>query len=312
MTPATKTKPTKTREEDLAEQLAKHRGVLAEFDQQAADWERQAIAFDERAETLLADFSGPITELPKGVEDNRDKAAHKRRGADDLRKRAQAYAAKNELEAIAAEHDELRRGRIAAEELEAATKEAKDLTGELELLAAWLYQDRLRAEAVRSRYLAAGNRLMDLVQRHPLPFVDSGRYTRLAVQAQEAASRLVHDLGQNPDTSLLFVYLPKLDASDLALPSSLQPRQPVSPSIQQGTRKPVDPNLPKDYDLRMASGAVPVERNPDGTIAGASVRHPFEAQRFAMVPRTDAEELAARRKVAKKLDAELEQVEAGA
>lgn len=308
MTTATKTKPAKTREEERAEQLEKHRGVLAQFEDQASDWERQADELDARAEQALADFSGPVTELPKSVDYDRDKAQVKRRGAADLRKRAQAYAANVGLEAIAAEHDQLRQERIAAEELEAATKEAEALIPELEVRAAWLYWSHLQAAAVRNRYLEAGNRLMDLVQRHHLT-VDVGRYTALAVKAQEAAGERLRAITASDDPALWRANLPALKAVDI--PVELRASAAAAnPATDQVTRAPHDPRRPKDHAIRMAGAAVPSPRNPDGSIADGSFPEWGGAKRFAMVPRTDAEELAARRKVASELGSELGELEA--
>jgi hypothetical protein len=302
MTAATKTKPTKTGEEELADVLTQHRGVLAQFEEQASAWDQLAIELDARAESALADFSGPVTELPKGVDEDRTKALRKRQGAADLRKRAQAYAANVGLEAIAAEHETLRQERIAAEELEAATKEVEALVPELEIRAAWLYWSHLQAAAVRQRYLEAGNRLMDLLQRHHLP-VDSTRYTTLAVQAQEAAGRELRTITASNNPDLWRQNLPTL--TRLELPAELRTSAPGSVSPTSDQRPPYEPgrrNLPKDYEIRMAGAAVPSPRNADGTIEGGSVHHPLEGMRTAVVPRTVVEERAALAKVAADLE----------
>jgi hypothetical protein len=89
-------------------------------------------------------------------------------------------------------------------------------------------------------------------------------------------------------------YLPALEQCP-ELPEEFQQPETIEPKTEVDQRTtPFDP---------MAAGAVPRERNADGTLAGGSVRHPFEGTRTAVVPRTDAEELAARRKVAEDLEA---------
>jgi hypothetical protein len=281
----TKTKPTKTREEELAEQLEGHRAQMAELEQKASELDQAAAELDVRAEAKITRFDGPVTELPKGIDDDRGLALLKRQRAADLRTRAQAYAAKVELATIAAEHEQLRQERIAAEQLEAATIEAKALTAELDSWAAWLYHQQLAAAAIRAAYLEGGNRLMDLARANAGLGVDAARYTNLAVRAQELASQHQQFIAASRDPLLWRRFLPEFEPQEL--PDELRaPLANIAPATNQ----------PRKW-TGMVFGVRPSTRNPDGTAVGA-VADPFNSARQALVPLTEAEERAKGRKLA--------------
>jgi hypothetical protein len=73
----------------------------------------------------------------------------------------------------------------------------------------------------------------------------------------------------------------------------------------QFTRAPHDSSVPKDRAIHLAAGSVPMARNEDGSLLGGFVGDPFggDIGRAAM-PRTDAEDRAARKKVAAEIDKE--------
>jgi hypothetical protein len=295
MTTATKTKPTKTREDELAEQVKEHQAQVTTLEYQAAQLDQVAAELDARAEAKVTDLNGSLTDLPKSIDDDRSLALLKRQRAVDLRTRAQAYAAKVGLQAIAAEHDQLRQERIAAEQLEAATKEAEALIAEIENRSAWLYRSLIAERAAERRVIEAVQLLTTLQSQHRLP-IDIGRYTRLCGEAIGLAGQYVMWINRDPDQDLWRQTLPALEP--LELPAELvAPASKASPVVDQ-RGKPFDPTLPKDHAIRTAAASTPALRNPDGTLAGGYVPEPFGGPRHAPVPRTEAAERAARKAVA--------------
>lgn len=297
MTTATRTRPTKTREEELLEQLEHHRGQVATLERQASEADHAAAELDARAEARVADLNGSLTELPKSIEDDRNQAQRKRQTAIDLRARAQAYVTQVGLAAITAEHDQLREERIAQGQLEAAIKEAKALVAEAEIRAAWLFRSHITTEAVRARYIECAERLTALQGQHRLA-IDVGRFTRLGTEALTLASQYAQMITRDRDPDFWRRNLPELEP--LELPAELlAPGAIANPATSQRTAKPFDPTLPKDHALRMAAGAVPAPRNPDGTLPG-SVVNPFGGNANSGVPppRTDAEDRARRKEIA--------------
>lgn len=182
-----------------------------------------------------------------------------------------------------------------------ATKEAGALMAELDARAAWLFRDILATNAVRARYLEAGERLIVLVRQHRLS-IDVGRYTTLAVRAQELAGQQIHFQSRDPEAWR--ENLPELE--DLELPAVLRPAPAplADSSVSQLTRKPFDPTVSADHDLRMAAGSTPADREADGTLTGVSLRHSRVGNDFVPAPRTEAQERAARKRIADELAAE--------
>ena len=100
-------------------------------------------------------------------------------------------------------------------------------------------------------------------------------------------------------------YLPDLEQGP-ELPEELRrPKSVVAPAyIDQRTSKSFAPDEPKDYAIRMAAGSTPLPRNEDGTITGGYVPEAFGGPRHARVPRTEAQDRAALKKVATDIAAE--------
>jgi hypothetical protein len=309
-----KTTPTKTREQELADLLTQHRGVLADLEQQAAAWDQAAVELDARAEAKIANFDGPITELPKGVDEDRAKAQLKRQGAADFRRRAQIYAAKVGIETMAAEHDQLGADRIAHAKFNAATIEAEALSIEFEERLAWSYKTRLETQANEARLVEVRDRLTTLAssagpapavnqlngalvddpENKPRPGVrvpiDIERVTALPRQVAAAVAERIRALAFDP-TDAWRSDLPIVD--ELQLPEALRSLR-VRPASVSATDQRLTEAPPP---------AAPPARNEDGTLVGAHVQDPF-GSRHAIMPRTEAQERAARRQVAADIAAE--------
>jgi hypothetical protein len=297
MVTATKTKPTKTREDELAEQLEEHRSEMAILEQKASELDQAAAELDARAAAKVTNLDGSLTELPKSIDDDRGLALLKRQRASDLRTRAQAYAAKVELPAIAAEHDQLRQERIVHEQLEAAGEEAQALTAEIEIRGAWLFRNLIAERAVERRFNEAVDQLTELQNKHHLVGIDVGRFTRLGAEALQLAERYVQAINRDLDPNFWRLNLPELEP--LELPEELRAVTTVisGPYVDQVGGRTFDPTVPKDQAMRLAAGAKPIPRSPDGTPAGSVPVNVVPR------PRTEAEDRARRKKIAAELEA---------
>lgn len=185
----------------------------------------------------------------------------------------------------------------------AATEEAKALIAEIENRSAWLYRHVIADRAVERRVIEAVQRLTELQAQHRLP-IDLGYHLRLAGDAVALAGQYVHWINSHQDENLWRQTLPELEA--LELPAELRASSAVAaadPATDQLNRKPFDPNEPKDRAMRLAAGSTSMSRNPDGTLSAGSVQSPFGGNSAgAAMPRTEAEDRAARKKVAAELE----------
>jgi hypothetical protein len=268
-----------TREAELLEQVEHHQAQLRGLQDQASEADAQAIELDARAEDLIANFDGSVTGLPDGLQELRDHAQRARQIASDLRKRAEAYTAKVELGAIAAEYTQLRDERIAAEQLEAERAEAQRLTVEFEGLLAWVFRNRLELRAVELRLNEVGQRLTGLSARHQT--INKSRLLQLPRDvvrvAGEQGASIIRD---DPDGWRQL--LPSIDG--LELPEELRevrtPAEVWTPRIDQPSGRPVSTEgwivghtagSPRPVAETTVAG--PPARNPDGTLVGSSRQH---------------------------------------
>lgn len=214
-----------------------------------------------------------ITALPGGVADEIAR----------LRRMIQARATSTEAKA---------REKQAAAEREAATAHAIELVAELQARSAWIFANILAGKANEFRLQELIDELTALEGQHHLGRA-VGEFVRLPGDCAAVAGQRLQIVGRRAADG----FLPALEQCP-ELPDEFQ--RPAAPKadVDQSARAAFDPSLPKDHAIRMEGGSTPARRNEDGTIAGAHVSEPFAAQRFAPVPRTDAEELAARRRVA--------------
>jgi hypothetical protein len=310
MTTATKTRQTKTREEQLAEEIARHRAQVAELEAQASAWESDAAKIEARVEREITSFTGAVGTLPAGIDQDRAAASLKRQGAADLRKRASAYAETVNLGLLEAEYAHLRNERETTEARAEASEDAQLLIAELEMRSGWLFSDTLARRATEFRVQQIVDDLVAIRNDHRIA-IDLNGYTRLPGLCIEAAGQRLQVNGRAAADD----YLPDVaEVPDrlLALPDDFQrPGGVADQASVQGARKAFDPTLPKDHEIRAAAASVPAVRNDDGTIAGGSYRNPFETTTGMTVPRarTEAEERAARRFVATQIAAEDEALE---
>lgn len=185
------------------------------------------------------------------------------------------------------------RPRARTAQLEAVTVDAKKLLAEMESRSAWMHNNLLASKANEQRLQGLIDELTAIESQHHLG-IDLGRYLRLPGDCAALAGQRLQILGPAAAAD----HLPSLEQCP-QLPEEFQRPQRVAsnPSVDQ-RGKPFDPDLPKDHALRMASGSTPAPRKTDGTLADFSDRVPFEDRKGVAVPRTEAEDRAAHRKVA--------------
>lgn len=180
-----------------------------------------------------------------------------------------------------------------AKELETTAVEAKKLLAEVESRSAWVHDNILASRANEARLQELIDELTAIEGQHHIG-IDLGGFLRLpgACAALAGQKLQIHGLAAAAN------HLPSLEQCP-QLPEEFQRPKVVAsnPAVDQ-RGKSFDPNLPKDYALRMTSGSVPAPRNADGSPAGASVRHALgDDINRGIFPRTEAQSRAARRNV---------------
>jgi hypothetical protein len=175
-----------------------------------------------------------------------------------------------------------------AAEQKAATLEANDLLAEVVSRSAWLYRNVLATKAVEIRLQQAVDHLTAIEGNNHLG-IELGRWVRLPGECVGVAGQQMRILGIGVSEA----FLPEIDPS-LKLPEEFQ--QPTTASSHT--------DQPRDHASRMVAGAVPAERNPDGTLRSVSGPNAFVGNSGVAVPRTEAQDRAARRKVAAEISKE--------
>jgi hypothetical protein len=297
MTSATKTKPTKTREEELAEQIDHHQAQLEPLERERQEARAAAQDLEGKVEALLADFKTFGLGMPGGLEELREQARAARQREADLITRANAYRESIGLTEMIAELDQLTRQRRAQEGLNAAADEAKTLIEELEFLFAWLFRSHIQRPAVERRCTEGVLRLMEIQNEFRLG-LDVPRFTKLGGEVAPHAGQYLRLINADADPDFWRRNLPELEA--LELPEELRAATTVvsGPHVDQVGARTFDPMVPKDQAMRRAAGAQPIPRNPDGTPAGSAPLNVVRA------PRTEAEDRARRATIAAELEAE--------